>query len=358
MAPPAESGSPSRGGDRSGRGGRGSGGRSGGGRDGDRRGSGGRSGGGRDGRGDDRRPNLDRRRRAPDSAGPSTWGGVARRGAGRLEREEYEDRPERAELTAERTTRPRRPEPDRSDRLRTEAAEAISRSAAGRRPERSPRALARIPLPDTPVRLPDADVLFRRAFGDRAGGRALGRLEEAARAFRDERFQDARRILNQLVERADQVPEVLELLGLVHYRMGHWRAGAKRLEVFRELTGSTEQHPVLADCHRAQGRWDDVDALWIELRDASPSASLVTEGRLVAAGAIADQGRLAEAVRLLEKGWKIPSRPRDHHLRRAYALADLYERSGANPRARELFAWIRRHDGGFADVADRVRSLA
>jgi|TARA_B100001105_G_scaffold119918_1_gene96100 tetratricopeptide (TPR) repeat protein len=283
---------------------------------------------------------------------------VARRGAGRLEREEYEDRPERAELTAERTTRPRRPEPDRSDRLRTEAAEAISRSAAGRRPERSPRALARIPLPDTPVRLPDADVLFRRAFGDRAGGRALGRLEEAARAFRDERFQDARRILNQLVERADQVPEVLELLGLVHYRMGHWRAGAKRLEVFRELTGSTEQHPVLADCHRAQGRWDDVDALWIELRDASPSASLVTEGRLVAAGAIADQGRLAEAVRLLEKGWKIPSRPRDHHLRRAYALADLYERSGANPRARELFAWIRGHDGGFADVADRVRSLA
>jgi hypothetical protein len=66
---------------------------------------------------------------------------------------------------------------------------------------------------------------------------------------------------------------------------------------------------------------------------------------------------LAEAVRLLEKGWKVPSRPRDHHLRRAYALADLYERSGATSRARDLFAWIRGYDGGFADVADRVRSL-
>jgi len=154
------------------------------------------------------------------------------------------------------------------------------------------------------------------------------------------------------------VPEVLELLGLVHYRMGHWRAASKRLEAFRELTGSTEQHPVLADCYRAQGRWDDVDLLWTELRNASPGAPLVTEGRLVAAGSIADQGRLAEAVRMLEKGWKAPARPRDHHLRRAYALADLYERSGATPRARELFSWIRVHDGGFADVADRVRSLA
>ena len=282
---------------------------------------------------------------------------MARRGAGRLKREEYEDRPERAEMTAERTTRPRRPETERSDRLRLEAAEAINRGEAGRGSERSPRALERIPLPDSPLRLPDADVLFRRAFGDRAGGRALGRLEEAARAFSDDRFQDARRILNQLVERTSAVPEVLELLGLVHYRMGHWRAGAKRLEAFRELTGSTEQHPVLADCYRAQRRFDDVAALWVELRDASPSAPLVTEGRIVAAGAIADQGRLTEALQLLEKSWKIPSRPREHHLRRAYALADMYERSGAAPRARELFTWVRGHDGGFADVADRVRSL-
>ena len=247
---------------------------------------------------------------------------------------------------------------ERSNRLREEAAEAVSRGQTAKRPARAPRAMDRPPLPPAPLRLPDADVLLRRALGDKAGGRAVERLDEAARAFTDERFADSRRILNQLVERAPQVPEVLELLGLVHYRMGHWRAAAKRMEAFRELTGSTEQHPVLADCYRAQGRWNDVDALWDEVCDASPSAPLVTEGRLVTAGALADQGRLAEAVRLLEKGWKVPSRPRDHHLRRAYALADLYERSGATSRARDLFAWIRGHDGGFADVADRVRSLA
>ena len=37
--------------------------------------------------------------------------------------------------------------------------------------------------------------------------------------------------------------------------------------------------------YRAQARWADVDELWQELREASPSGELVTEGRIVAAGA-------------------------------------------------------------------------
>ena len=139
--------------------------------------------------------------------------------------------------------------------------------------------------------------------------------------------------------------------------MGHWRAAALRLEDFRQITGGTEQHPVLADCYRAQGRWSDVDELWLELRASSPGAALVTEGRLVTAGALADRGRLAEAVNLLERGWSVPRRPRDHHLRRAYALADLYARSGSSPRARQLFAWGNRKSPAFADAADRLRSL-
>ena len=40
----------------------------------------------------------------------------------------------------------------------------------------------------------------------------------------------------------------------------------KQLEAFRLLTGSTEQHPVLADCYRALGEDDRVDELWGELR--------------------------------------------------------------------------------------------
>ncbi len=46
-----------------------------------------------------------------------------------------------------------------------------------------------------------------------------------------------------------------------------------------------------------------------------------------------------------------------HHLRLWYALADLEERAGNIPRARMLFDRIRRHEAGFADVAERLAAL-
>ena len=151
--------------------------------------------------------------------------------------------------------------------------------------------------------------------------------------------------------------EVRELLGVCAYREGRWREAVKELEAFRGLTGSTEQHPVLADSYRALGRWSEASALWDELREASPSADLVAEGRIVAAGALADQGRLDDAIRLLEAGRKKVKRPRDRHLRMAYAVADLHERAGDVPRAREQFSWIRSQDPDFADVGDRLAGL-
>ena len=62
------------------------------------------------------------------------------------------------------------------------------------------------------------------------------------------------------------------------------------------MTRSTEQHPVLADCYRALKRTEAVPGLWEELREASPSAELVTEGRIVMAGALADKGGVAGAI--------------------------------------------------------------
>lgn len=199
--------------------------------------------------------------------------------------------------------------------------------------------------------------LAGRVGRDRAR-RLEGRIEEAARAFAAERYIDARRILKPIAQEVPDSPEVRELYGLSLYRLGKWSQAAAQLEAFAGITGgSVEQHPVLADCNRALGRHERVDELWSELRQVSPSVELMTEGRIVTAGSLADRGRLSDAVRLLAKGFKLPARAEEHHLRRAYALADLYERSGDLPQARQLFGRIAVLSPEYVDVEDRVASL-
>ena len=230
-----------------------------------------------------------------------------------------------------------------------------------RRPDGSrpaPKLRQRIPLPSAPHPAPDPQTELVRVLGPERGRSAVRRFETAAKAFRAERFKDALPLVTRLAQDAPDIADVRELHGLILYRLGRFSAAMAELEYFRELSGSVEQHPVLADCHRALGRWADVEALWRELGAASPSAELVTEGRLVLAGSKADRGELPAAIRVLEQGWRLPSRPRDHHLRRAYALADLYERAGRSPRARELFRWVETHNPRLADVSERVRALS
>ncbi len=286
------------------------------------------------------------------------WGSVTRHGAGKLTREESEDREERNKRTATRTPEDEIVATESSDRIRNEATEAISRAKGRKKNVQREGAKKRVPTPNIPHQLPDAGKLLSKILGEKRGARASSLLGYAAAEFENEKFVEAQKILKSLDEKSLQVPEVVELSGLINYRLGKWSKASELLESFRVITGSTEQHPVLADCYRAQSNWTEVEILWDELRQASPNAALVTEGRLVMAGSLDDQGRTSDAVRLLEKGWKIPRQPKEHHLRRAYALGDLYERSGALPRARELFTWIRKHSPKFADVNERVRDLS
>jgi Tfp pilus assembly protein PilF len=104
-------------------------------------------------------------------------------------------------------------------------------------------------------------------------------------------------------------------------------------------------------------RWSDVDSVWAELRTASPSHDVMAEGRIVAAGALADRGDLKGAIALMEAAAKPPKRVRDHHLRQWYVLADLYDRAGDTVSASRWFREIASRDPGFADVRDRLRSL-
>jgi tetratricopeptide (TPR) repeat protein len=197
-----------------------------------------------------------------------------------------------------------------------------------------------------------------QTVGERRSARVERLLVDAARAFERDRFQEAWRILRPLVEEAPHVSAVRELAGLTLYRLGRWAQAAAHLEAFVRLTASMEQHPVLADTYRALGKPRKVEALWDELRRASPGADLVTEGRIVMAGALADLGDLRKAIALLERGPVSPRRPPEpYHLRLWYALADLYERVGDTPRARELFARVVSVDPELADTAERLSGL-
>jgi hypothetical protein len=286
---------------------------------------------------------------------PPTWGKVARSGArvvrpspGREDREpEARDRGRPPAWEPERwTSEPvaRRPVGGgaRSAKGAGPAAEAVAPPSRGRS-RKVPKVIAQE---------------VASAVEPAIAPRIERRLAQAADAFERDHLADALRILKPLSKEAPGVPAVRELTGLALYGTGQWAAAAKELEAFRKLGGSVEQHPVLADCYRALRRYDMVAELWEELREASPGAALVSEGRIVAAGALADQGDVRGAIRLLERGPLRPTRGAAlHHARLWYALADLYERAGDTPKARELFARVVAAEPGLADATDRLMAL-
>ena len=114
---------------------------------------------------------------------------------------------------------------------------------------------------------------------------------------------------------------------------------------------------MLADCYRAMKRYDVVTELWDDLKGASPAPALMAEGRIVAAGALADQGDLRGALSMMAKAREVPKKVRDHHLRQWYVLGDLLDRSGEIVEARRFFGMVAQADAEFADVMQRLAAL-
>lgn len=280
---------------------------------------------------------------------PPSWGAVARRGV-RVLLEADTGGPARTEVR-------RRGSPAPAEQEQWVLEEVIPsapvRAAARRRPAAAVAAAA-----SRARRAPPAvGSELAAAVGSRRAALLEARLMQAARAYERERWREARRLVAPIAREAPGAPSVRELHGLVLYRLGRWAEAAHELEAFRSLTGSCEQHPVLADCYRALGRHERVEQLWDELRRGSPGAALVAEGRIVMAGSLADRGRLDEAIALLERAPTRVKRPAEHHARLWYALADLYERAGDLPRARELFARVVAADPELADAPERLAAL-
>jgi tetratricopeptide (TPR) repeat protein len=187
--------------------------------------------------------------------------------------------------------------------------------------------------------------------------RLTERLAAASSALDRERFEEARRIVTPLARELPTVAAVHEVGGLAAYRLGRWKQAAQSLELARQLHPDPALLPVLADSYRAMRRWHDVEHVWDEIKAASPAHDVMAEGRIVAAGALADQGDLRAAIELMEAAGASPKRVRDHHLRQWYVLADLYDRAGDPVSASRWFREIAGREPDFADVRDRLRSL-
>ena len=167
----------------------------------------------------------------------------------------------------------------------------------------------------------------------------VDRAESAYGAYERGRFQDALRAIKPVADEAPGVPAVRELAGLAAYRCGRWRSALGHLEAFGRLSDSAEHLPVLMDCQRALHKPKKVAALWAELRQSSPDPDVLAEGRIVAAASLADSGDLNGAIAMLSTAGasKALRNPSERHVRQWYLLADLYERAGDVPKAREYF---------------------
>lgn len=241
--------------------------------------------------------------------------------------------------------------------VRDDARQAVARGRQTAPPSQSTQSTTRRRRGPKPV-ASDVVGAIEKAVGPRRAQRLVTFLSDAAQALADDRLEDAHRNLGPVLREAPDVAEVRELAGQVAYRRGEWKRAVRELEAFRLMRpDDVEALPVLADTYRALGRHGEVDRIWRELREASPRPEVMVEGRIVAAGSLADRGRLDQAISLLERSAARPKRVRDHHLRQWYALADLYDRSGEPVEARRLFARIAEHDRDFFDVAERLAAL-
>ena len=209
-----------------------------------------------------------------------------------------------------------------------------------------------------PVHLPDDVVKELRDTARPGKGEILVKVfADAAAAFAAEDFTEATRLADQAKHMALRAVSVRELLGLAYYHQGRWQEAARELAAFRRISGSTEQNPVLADSYRAMGKPDKAIELCDEIEPGTTSEAVLFEGAIVAAGALADQGRMDEAVARLEALELQPDVAGPHHLRAWYMLGDLLARKGRFTQARELFDAVAAADPDATDAPERAAKL-
>lgn len=251
----------------------------------------------------------------------------------------------------------RRRQPRGGDRARSDG----RRHATDRAPRPRPRSNDRRDgTSERPVAHID-DEIVRELRGTARPGKAeilVKVFSEAVGAYLTEDYGEAVRLGEQAKHIALRSPSARELLGLAYYRTGKYKDAARELAAFKRLTGSLSQNAVLADCYRATGKHDKALELVDELTPDAVDPAVYYEGAIVAAGTLADEDRLDEAVERLERLDLRPSVAQEHHIRAWYVLGDLLQRKGRFSQAKSWFEAVAAADADATDAPARAARLA
>ena len=148
---------------------------------------------------------------------------------------------------------------------------------------------------------------------------------------------------------APRSASVREVLGLALYGEDRWQEALTELKTYRRISGRVDQNHVMADCLRGMGRpAEAVPLAEEELHGKAPNEAKA-EAVIVAASALADQQRYAEALAFLGR-----ARTRDD-VSEAYTLRLWYVKGDILAQGRPQGGGGRAVPQGDAPRRERVR---
>jgi tetratricopeptide (TPR) repeat protein len=152
---------------------------------------------------------------------------------------------------------------------------------------------------------------------------------------------------------------VREVLGLALYGLGRWQDAITELKAYKRISGRSDQNHLIADSLRGLGRPAEAIPLAEEaLREKGVTNEAKAEAVIVAASALADQGRFAEALAFLGRAKTREDVAEGYTLRLWYVKGDILERAGRREEAAREFARVMRHDASAYDAAERLAAIS
>ena len=188
---------------------------------------------------------------------------------------------------------------------------------------------------------------------------AISRLERAVRLLQrgDARGSIAEGLKAKAL--APRSPSVREVLGMGLYHLDRYREALSELQAYRRMSGRADQNHLIADCLRDAGRPERAVPLAEEaLASRRVPLANKAEAVIVAASALADQGKYDQALGLLRRVRTSDEVAGPEVLRVWYVMGDILSRSGRREDAARQFRKIVRHDPAAYDAAERLAQLS